>query len=204
MPAFAARRAGEHRLYVRRLDESEPRELKGTEGGYDPFFSADGEWIAYAVMSKGLFKVAVTGGVPQPVCEGREIYAGAWGGDRRIVFGHAGWQTPGGRALDRLGGGRVPYRLTTANTKAGSVRHIEPFLLPGGSAALFTILRKDQASIATVSLQTARATPLIDSGSHAHYLPTGHLAYESEGHLYCVPFDPARQPPVDVDPNHQR
>jgi hypothetical protein len=53
------------RLCMRRIGEEwEPRELKGTEGGFDPFFSSDGEWVAYSAPPKGLFRVPVGGGPP--------------------------------------------------------------------------------------------------------------------------------------------
>jgi hypothetical protein len=58
--------AGE--LYVRWLDNREPRLLRGTENAQDPTFSPDGKWILFA--SEGaLKKVPVDGGVPITVVD---------------------------------------------------------------------------------------------------------------------------------------
>jgi serine/threonine-protein kinase len=40
-------REGMSRLFVRRLDQSKPAPLSGTEGATLPFFSADGQWVGF-------------------------------------------------------------------------------------------------------------------------------------------------------------
>jgi hypothetical protein len=46
---YAAQSAPGSRLYVRRLDEWEPRGLPLTEDAINPFFSPDGQWIGFGV-----------------------------------------------------------------------------------------------------------------------------------------------------------
>src|SRR6185503_10924508 len=48
-------------LFVRTLDDLQPRALAGTEGAYSPFFSPDGKWIGFAAGLQ-LKKVPVAGG----------------------------------------------------------------------------------------------------------------------------------------------
>ena len=52
---------GPAKLLTRRLDQSNATELAGTEGAVDPFFSRDGQWVAFWT-GEGLFKVPVDGG----------------------------------------------------------------------------------------------------------------------------------------------
>ena len=46
--------------------------------------------------------------------------------------------------------------------------------------------------IAVLDLQTGTSKVLIRGGSHAHYVPTGHLVYGVAGTLHAVAFDLAR------------
>jgi hypothetical protein len=63
--AFVAQASGAapSQLYVRRLDQLQASALAGTEGAFGPFFSPDGEWIAFFANGK-LKKVAASGGRP--------------------------------------------------------------------------------------------------------------------------------------------
>lgn len=47
--AYVAAAGGATRLFVRRLDGLEVREIPGTDGAYAPFFSPDGQWIDHRV-----------------------------------------------------------------------------------------------------------------------------------------------------------
>jgi hypothetical protein len=183
---FAARGADEPRLYVRRLDEWAPRPLTGTEGAWDPFFSPDGEWIAFTT-DKGMQKVPVRGGPPQSICTAAAVGGGGvWGRDGRIIFGQ--WPNVGLWSVSAEGG--TPQPLARPPEGSGSVWYMWPDLLPGNAGVVFTIWREGQASVAALSLRTGKVRTVIDSGSRARYLPTGHLIYESEGHLRAVAFDP--------------
>src|SRR5260370_8484081 len=57
-----------HRLATRRLDQSQVTPLSGTEGAYSPFFSPDGQWIAFFAEGK-LKKIAVQGGATVTWCD---------------------------------------------------------------------------------------------------------------------------------------
>ena len=49
------------RLFTRRLDQPNATELAGTQGAYGPFFSPDGQWVAFFTQGK-LKKISVEGG----------------------------------------------------------------------------------------------------------------------------------------------
>ena len=57
----AQKPGGALQLYMRRLDQLEAVPLSGTDGANSPFFSPDGQWVAFNVGGK-LKKVSVTGG----------------------------------------------------------------------------------------------------------------------------------------------
>ena len=50
----------------------------------------------------------------------------------------------------------------------------------------------DAAQVAVLDLQTGTRTVLVRGGSHAHYVPSGHLVYAAAGTLRAVAFDLAR------------
>ena len=73
-----------------------------------------------------------------------------------------------------------------------------PQILPGGQHVLFTVAtgtahdRSDRAHIVVQSLKSGERKTLIEGGSDARYVPTGHLVYALSGSLYAVPFDVQR------------
>ena len=67
--AFVAQQqAGQTRLFVRKLDQLQAAALAGTEGANSPFFSPDGQWLAFFAGGK-LKKVSVTGGAAVNLCD---------------------------------------------------------------------------------------------------------------------------------------
>ena len=90
--------------------------------------------------------------------------------------------------------------LTKPDRERGERAHMWPEFLPGGEAVLFTITSLtdsaatlENAQIAVLDLQTGMSKKLIGGGSHAHYVPTGHLVYGVAGTLRAVPFDLERR-----------
>jgi hypothetical protein len=85
---------------------------------------------------------------------------------------------------------------TVARVEAGEVAD-GPTILPDGEHLLFTIAlgtgpdRWDRGRIVAESLRSHQRTTIVTGGSHARYLPSGHLTYAVAGVLYAVPFDAA-------------
>ena len=86
--------------------------------------------------------------------------------------------------------------LTKPDRERGEGDHLWPEFLPGGEAVLFTITPAnggiENAQIAVLDLRTGTSKVLIRGGSHAHYVPTGHLVYGVTGTLRAVAFDLGR------------
>ena len=85
MLAFVAQTAGQSRLFVRKLEQLQAAPLAGTEGADSPFFSPDGQWIAFFATGT-LKKVAVTGGVVVSLCRAENGRGGTWADDDSIIF----------------------------------------------------------------------------------------------------------------------
>ncbi len=111
--AFVARKASgeEPRLYVRWLDQLQASPLPGTEGAGNPFFSPDGQWIAFFAGRK-LKKISVTGGATVTLCEAPYVRGGHWAEDGTIVF------APGSRTLYR----GALYRVSCDSFRADKPR----------------------------------------------------------------------------------
>jgi serine/threonine-protein kinase len=179
----------QNRLFTRRLDQAQATELPGTEGAYAPFFSPDGQWVAFFVGAK-LKKISVAGGAVIVLCNATNGMGGSWGADGTII---AAIRQPGGLYRISADGG-APAPLTEIDREHGDFTHRWPQILPGGKAVLFTAHTRlgsfDEASIEVMSLRDRRKKTLLPGGTNGRYVPSGHLLYVNRGTLFAVPFDP--------------
>jgi serine/threonine-protein kinase len=184
-----------NQLFMRAIDQLEPVPVRGTSGvgngsGRNPFFSPDGQWLGFWQDGE-IKKVPVNGGAPVTVSAAMAPPWGArWESDNTILFGQ---NSNSGQGILRVSGdGGMPELLV--KSEEGGALH-GPQMLPGGRAVLFTqILRGtswDQAQIAVESLDTHTRKVVVNGGTDARYLPTGHIVYVVEGSLFAVPFDVA-------------
>ena len=179
------------RLYMRAMDQLEATPIGGTEGtpdtaGRNPFFSPDGQWIGFWQDGQ-LKKISVTGGAPVVLCAAQNPFGASWTIDNTILYGQ-GEQGAGG--IWRVSGdGGKPEHLV--KLEAGDVAQ-SPQMLPGGRAILFTLARRmdwDTAQIVVQSLDTGGRHVVVQRGTDAQYVPTGHLVYALGGTVLAVAFD---------------
>jgi serine/threonine protein kinase len=176
------------RLYVRRIDQTTPLALPGTEGGTAPFFSPDDESIAFWADNKLKRTRLDATSSPVVVCAVESFLGGAWTADGTIVFGSAG------QGLQQVAAEGGPPRLLAATDPAGSeLDHHAPEALPGGRTLLVTVhIGERRFRIDALTLATGARRTIIDNGFDARYVPTGHLVYGSGASLFAAPFDPER------------
>ena len=177
-------------LYVRPLDGIVATPIEGTQGmGYTPFFSSDGESIAFLDGGK-LKKVSLSGGPSTTLCEATSVTGGSWDSEDTIIFAGG---TQSGRGLYRVSaGGGEPESLAIIDSENSEVEYRQPEILPGGKVVLFTLHRADGSfQIAALSLETGKKKIVVEGGRDPHYAPTGHLIYEAAttGTLMALPFD---------------
>ena len=154
--------------------------MPGTDGARNTVFSPDGQWIAF--WSDGLKKAPVGGGTPVSLCAASGPLGVSWAGDT-IYF-----------AEPTRGIFRVPANGGEPEVVVEPEENEQlffPRLLPDGRTLLFTLTRAGQSNrlIMSHSLDTGERRVLVDGGSDAHYLPTGHLVYRVGATLQAVPFD---------------
>ncbi len=179
-------------LATKRLDQRVATPLPGTEGAYAPFFSPDGQWIGFFAEGQ-LKKTRLDGGAPIVLTRAPAGRGASWGDDGEII---AALDTQVGLSRVSSATGAVTPVTTLG---AGELSHRWPQVLPGATAAVFTIGRAlgnyAAADIAAVPLGAAPGAVRIvreGAGHTPHYLPTGHLAYVADGLLHALPFDADR------------
>jgi serine/threonine-protein kinase len=181
---------GTPRLFTRRVDQSRPVELVGSEGAYAPFFSPDGQWVAFFASGK-LKKTRVDGGESVMLCDAPAGRGGTWGDGGNII---AALDVQAGLSLvPSTGGKSVP--LTTF--MPGEISHRWPQSLPGGKVVLFnsnrTFANWDEANINALSLTDHTSKIILErAGMYPRYVTSGHLMYVTKGTVFVVPFDPTR------------
>ena len=181
---------GSGQLYVRDLQEFQPQTIPGAEEAHSPFFSPDGEWVAF-VSGTNLMKVRLDGTqVTRIAADASAIHGGDWGPDGRIVFGAA----DGLWSVSAQGG--EPELLLSPDPESGEVFLTWPSFLPDGNGVLFTGIRAGAAqrgveavNVSVFLFESAERTRLFPGGGNAHYLPTGQLVHAADGRLYVTPFD---------------
>ena len=177
-------------LYLRAMDQLEAVPIRGTEENpAEPVFSPDGEWIAYFAGNK-LKKIATKGGTPETLCDAQSPTGASWVDDR-IVFGQ------GNRGIFETSAAGGAPRLLIAPDKTRNEFLHGPQVLPGGQAVLFTTradssARWDSGQIVVQTLKDGARKTLVQGGTDARYLPTGHVLYVRNGVLFASGFDRSR------------
>jgi Tol biopolymer transport system component len=168
-------------LERRRLDDLNGERIRGTEGGSRPFFSPDGQWLAFFVDNQ-LKKVRVDGGTPVTVADVSPTARGAWGPDDTIVLARPGlWRVPAS--------GGTPQVIIEAGDTTG--QFYEPQFLPSGNAVLVQNRRPPtEYYIEAIELATGQRHRLLEGGNPM-LAPTGDLLFVRDGKLWGVRFDAA-------------
>ena len=174
-------------LVIRSLERSDTISV-GSGVGHSPFFSPDSQSVAFFTgVSPSLERVPVGGGTPTVITSFPvRPLGGSWGDDDTIVFAN-------NVGLFRVSAeGGEPELLVRPDPGQGELFYAWSEILPGGGAALFTVVRDAPAAgfdIAAVDLETLEYRTLLRGGSGARYATTGHLVYADGERLQAVPFD---------------
>jgi eukaryotic-like serine/threonine-protein kinase len=182
--------AADGRLYTRMLSDLEPRTIPGAEPAINPVFSPDGQSLAF--WSDGMLKrISVSGGTPVTICQIGTAPSGIVWTDEGIVFGQAG---TGIMRASAIGGN--PQAIVSLNP-AEALGH-GPQMLPDGDTLLFTLAERrvpetadpwENAHVVVQSLKTGARKTIVEHGTDARYVATGHVVYMVGGTLFGAPFD---------------
>ena len=176
-------------LYVRAMDDLDDRPIPGTEGAGDPFFSPDGQWVAFYTAGK-LMKVALNGGRPGSLSQGFDssgFSGGSWSTQGKIVT-----QFHSGVPIEEIADtGGSPQPVT--HLEKGEFNHGWPEFLPGGRSLLFVAFRGgNDTKIVAQSLVKGERREILQTGLFPRYAASGHLIYQQGASLMAVPFDSQR------------
>jgi serine/threonine-protein kinase len=177
-------------LYVRTLADPVARELPGTRGATNAFFSPDGRIVGFLAQGR-LRRMDLSGGIASTIVEPPSEIAGAtWGANDDILYslgnGSGLWRVPAA--------GGEPSPVTALDSTRGDVGHIHPHFLPDGRSFVFTIVRDGTSTPLAAGTLDGRIDELGQAGQRPHYVPgSGHLLYSTAGgELIVARFDPAR------------
>ena len=177
---YIALENGVSHLFTRRFDQFEPIAIPGSEGASFPFFSPNGEWIAFFREGK-LEKAPTNGGVPIVIAEVPTFFGGTWTPRDVIVVA-------------------IPtYGLATVSANGGTLQKVPiatkdniypqgPTWLAGGEWVAFTDYLTERRSVMLLKLSTGEIRTLLKNAQAPSYV-RGSLVYYQGGALWAVPFD---------------
>jgi serine/threonine protein kinase len=177
-------------LFLRPLDSFAAHPLTGSENASDPFFSPDGQWIAFFANGY-LKKISIFGGVPQNICSIPGFMRGGfWSHENQIFYGNINdciYMVPAN--------GGTPVPATHLDSTQGEISQRFPQLLPDGQTVIFTVKNNTMTSfndalVVTENIHTHERKVIVRGGAYARYIPTGHIIYVRGSTIYALPFDP--------------
>jgi eukaryotic-like serine/threonine-protein kinase len=184
---------GRGRLRVRDIDTLAPRELPGTDGAYQPFWSPDSAFIGYYVAQASrlsVWKVPAHSGAPTKICDAPPglLWPSAWRPDGVIILNAVDGPQAGAlyTVSDR---GGTPAPLTIDGSEKGDAV-FSPVALPSGDL-LYSRWRKGAYELVVggksgpraLVKETAILTPLS--------FRDGYFLYSSGSGLWARAYDPA-------------
>jgi serine/threonine protein kinase/Tol biopolymer transport system component len=179
---------GQERIFVRALDEVQPRVLVGSDNAQYPFWSPDSKNLGFFADGK-LKKVSASGGQPLTLCDAPNGKGGAWNSDGVILF--APDATNPIQQVSQLGG--EPAGVTAFDEERGDDSHRHPRFLPDGKRFLYLARfprgYDEGHAIVVASLDGGDERVLVRSPAAAEYA-SGHLLFLRERTLMAQPFDP--------------
>ncbi len=180
---------GGDQLWVRERDRLDATPLLGTLGAFNPYFSPDGERIAFSsTLNVQLKVVPVTGGPPITLASPG---VGAGGGG---VWGVDGWiyfDSPRGLSRIQADGGTLEL-LIPLDSAANEIGHAWPDALPNGKGLVYRSRRNlDPSDFDLVAFDfSTRERHVLAKGLLARYVSPGYLVYlRTDGAVLAAPFD---------------
>jgi WD40 repeat protein/predicted Ser/Thr protein kinase len=175
--AFVTTGLGKDNLWVRALDELEPRVLPGTEGASSPFWSPDSRFVGFFDGYR-VKKTEVSGGPVYVICEEDQFWQASWNQDGEIIFNGSA-----------LGLQRVPAAggeftiLTRPDAARQESDHFSPSFLPDGRHFFYGIpsRQKDIGGVYLGSLDGEVKRVLVQGATDPVYASSG---YDGPGYLF--------------------
>ena len=163
------------RLWLKRRNELDPVPIAGTERGFYPAFSPDGEWISF-VADGQLKKIRPGEGAAVTLADSAALpFGGAtWLDDGSLVY-----VGPGQLELSQVSANGGPTKVILSPAKFSGLGLALPTPLPGGRGVLFTACTSGCVTVGVhvLDLKTGQERLLLNDVVGAWYLPTGQLFF---------------------------
>jgi Tol biopolymer transport system component len=171
-------------LWVRRADSVTLARLPGTEGASWPFWSPDGEHVAYE-QSGALWTMWANGGPAVRVCDGVRGM-GSWGKNGTILLAS---KEDGPIQMVNSSGGH-PTSVTHLDKGRKETKHFWPHFLPDGVHFLFLakVTGEDEFLLCAASIRGGRTRIVGRTQSRVEFA-SGRILYVRGGTLFARPFD---------------
>jgi eukaryotic-like serine/threonine-protein kinase len=184
---FGAPYEGRQVLWVRALNEPDPRPLAMASGRETSFWSPDSRSLAYFDDEK-LKRVGLDGGAFRTLADAPAPRGGTWSPEGVLLFAPTG--TSGLHRVRADGTG--PAQVTAVNRANGEFEHSWPEFLPGGRRFLFMVRnrRADRGGVFIGSLDRPGHSRLMPSFSRVIFAAPGDLLFTRAGSLVARHFDP--------------
>ena len=177
--------AGLVHLWVRPMDALSARKLQRTEGASFPFWSPDGQSVAFFADGR-LKRIQIAGGFPVVVCDATNGNGGTWNRNGVIVFAS-------GRRLQQVrADGGVPANVETLDASEAEVAHSWPQFLPDGRRFLYLVKSRahpDANGVYVQALGSTSRTLLLSTVLRALMVPQGYLLFIRDGTLMAQHLD---------------
>jgi serine/threonine protein kinase/Tol biopolymer transport system component len=176
---------GTSMLYSIRTDELDARPIPGTDNAHMPYFSPDGQWLAFEMDAKA-YKVRLDGGLPLIITEAYGSNGADWTVRDEIVLGAQG-PFKGLSHVSAAGGEAVG--LTLPDSTQGERDHLWPIAFPDGETVAFVIWygSLESSQLAVTSLGDGVVHPLGLSGIRPLAVVDGHLVYvQADGAVMAI------------------
>jgi Tol biopolymer transport system component/predicted Ser/Thr protein kinase len=189
--AYVATVNGKTGLWLRPLDATGARFLYGTEDAASPFWSPDGQSIAFSAGGR-LLRVDLAGGAPVVIAN-QAALGGSWDNSGHILAGQVG------SGLVRIpASGGTSVAVTTLDASLGESSHRWPQLLPGGNFLYWVQASgsRENSGVYAASLAkpAERVKLRLPPDSNAIYAAgangKGYLLWLRGGTLVAQEFDP--------------
>ena len=198
--AFVAQGRTGRSLWVQSLHAFDAKSLTGTDGAAAPFWSPDGDEIAF--FADGSLKTArLDGGAPRVLATGLQFPSqgalpGAWSGDGTLLFyrlqGATLWR------VSSKGAGEATI-ATERNVEAMENDRYAAVVLPDRRHLILLVRRGIEArlEVAVGEVGSNVRKPLLNDVTNAQYAPgrngrSSHLIFVRGGRLIARPFDDER------------
>ena len=189
--ALSISASGQSQIWLRDLRSLDMRPLANTEGAQNPFWSPDGQFIAFFAGRK-LKKIPAGGGVATVICDAvPTLNTGTWSSDGTILFTTQELER-GILRVDSSGG--EPKELLKPDRSRNELLLALPQFLPDGKHFFYIrsyTTQKQPTNVYVASLDGSLNQSLFQAPSRVFYSPPGYVLYVVEGTLVARQFNPS-------------